>query len=106
MRYIFIAAFLLISTASIAQKHTPAAGYDVNKYFISHFHCKDEAVRYKGQLVFKFLVHEDGSITDCQLVKGIGNKCDQDALILMKYMPKWKSSNAEKVWCTQVIDVK
>jgi protein TonB len=37
----------------------------------------------------KFVVEKDGSITDIQVIKGIGSGCDKEAVRVLKGAPKW-----------------
>ena len=31
----------------------------------------------------------DGSVTDVKIIRGIGNGCDEEAMRVVKMMPKW-----------------
>jgi protein TonB len=44
----------------------------------------------QGRVVVRFVVNEDGSISDASIVKGIGGGCDEEALRVISAMPKWK----------------
>ncbi len=46
--------------------------------------------RIQGTVVVQFTVEESGSITDVQVLKGIGSGCDEEAVRLIKGMPAWK----------------
>jgi len=43
----------------------------------------------KGRSVVQFVVNEDGSISDIQLARKRGGGCDEEAIRLVKAMPKW-----------------
>jgi periplasmic protein TonB len=43
----------------------------------------------KGKVVVQFVVEPDGSISNVNVVKGIGGGCDQEALRAISKMPKW-----------------
>ena len=43
-----------------------------------------------GRVLVGFVVEKDGSITDVKVVKGIGGGCDEEAVRVVKAMPKWK----------------
>ncbi len=47
----------------------------------------------QGRVYVQFIVKKDGSITDINLVKGIGAGCDEEALRVVKLMPKWIPAN-------------
>ena len=44
----------------------------------------------KGVVYVTFVVEIDGSITDINLLKGIGDGCEQEAMRVVAMMPKWK----------------
>jgi TonB family protein len=50
-----------------------------------------EAVRRKvqGKVFINFVVERDGSLSRFKVLKGIGAGCDQEAVRVMKQMPKW-----------------
>jgi periplasmic protein TonB len=43
-----------------------------------------------GVVYVSFVVERDGSVTDVQLLRGIGDGCEQEAMRVVKAMPKWK----------------
>ena len=44
----------------------------------------------EGRVFVQFVVERDGSLTDIQVVKGIGAGCDEEAVRVLKNSPKWK----------------
>lgn len=42
-----------------------------------------------GKVFVRFVVERDGSIGDVQVLKGIGFGCDEEAIRVIKSMPKW-----------------
>jgi protein TonB len=58
----------------------------------------------EGKVYIKFVVNEDGSVSQAQIVRGIGGGCDEEALKVVKQMPKWKPGKQRgktvKVWYT------
>jgi periplasmic protein TonB len=42
-----------------------------------------------GKVFLKFLVEKDGSITNVEVLRGIGFGCDDEAVKAVKSMPKW-----------------
>jgi len=44
----------------------------------------------QGRVTVKFVVNEDGEVSDVQVVKGIGGGCDEEAKRVVQKMPKWK----------------
>jgi periplasmic protein TonB len=43
----------------------------------------------QGRVFVTFVVEVDGSITDIKVVRGIGGGCDEEAMRVVKSMPKW-----------------
>lgn len=43
----------------------------------------------QGKVFLKFIVEKDGSITGVESMKGIGFGCDEEAIRVVKLMPKW-----------------
>jgi periplasmic protein TonB len=44
----------------------------------------------QGTVVVQFVVDKDGSITIPEVVRGIGGGCDEEALRVVREMPKWQ----------------
>lgn len=44
----------------------------------------------EGKVVVQFIINEDGTCSDFEVVKGIGYGCDEAAVEAFKKMPKWK----------------
>jgi protein TonB len=42
-----------------------------------------------GRVIVGFIVEKDGSISDVKVAKGIGGGCDEEAVRVVKAMPKW-----------------
>lgn len=51
--------------------------------------AKDAGI--KGRVYVNFVVYEDGSIKDVKVLRGIGGGCDEEAVRVVKSMPKWKA---------------
>ena len=43
----------------------------------------------QGTVYLKFVVEKDGSITNVKVLRGIGGGCDEEAMRVVKNMPKW-----------------
>ncbi len=50
--------------------------------------AKDAGIQ--GRVVIGFVVMDDGSIVNVEVVRGIGGGCDEEAVRVVKAMPKWK----------------
>lgn len=42
-----------------------------------------------GRVFITFVVERDGSVTDVSVLRGIGGGCDEEAIRVIKMMPKW-----------------
>ena len=42
-----------------------------------------------GKVIVAFVVERDGSLSDVKIRRGIGYGCDEEAIRLIKSMPKW-----------------
>ena len=43
----------------------------------------------QGKVFVTFIVRADGSISDVKIIRGIGGGCDEEAMRVVKMMPKW-----------------
>ena len=46
-------------------------------------------MRTEGKVYISFIINKDGSLTDLEVLKGIGTGCDQEALRVLSESPKW-----------------
>ena len=44
----------------------------------------------QGRVVAQFIVNQDGSVSDLQLVERLSAECDREALRVLRMMPKWE----------------
>ena len=44
-----------------------------------------------GRVFVSFVVEKDGSISEVELLRGIGSGCDEEAIRVIESMPKWKA---------------
>ena len=49
--------------------------------------ARDNSIQ--GTVVLKLIIEADGSISEVELLRGIGGGCDREAIRLVKNMPKW-----------------
>jgi len=45
----------------------------------------------QGTVYVTFVVEHDGSVTDVRVLRGIGGGCDEEAIRVIKLMPKWNA---------------
>jgi protein TonB len=52
-----------------------------------------------GRVTINFVVNDDGSITDVKLARGIGYGCDEEAIKIVRGLPRWNpgKQNGKKV---------
>ena len=86
----------------------PKPAYDFNEYFMKNFPCDDTSLKNAGgRIVVKFIVNEDGTISNCSIVKG--NDLADEALKVVRKMPKWESGiqngKQVKVWYELPINI-
>jgi len=62
------------------------------KYISSNINYPPNAMQMgrQGKVHISFVVEKDGTISSVVLLRGIGNECDEEALRVVKQMPKWK----------------
>ena len=57
-------------------------------YLLSlHIHAQQPGIQ--GKVFVQFVVEKDGSISDVNIIRGIGGGCDEEATRLVKNMPNW-----------------
>ena len=65
------------------------AMYDfVNKNVVYPEEAKEKEIA--GRVIVSFIIEKDGSINEAKVVQGIGGGCDEEAVRVVKAMPKWK----------------
>lgn len=71
----------------------PTPGYDWMKYLAENINYPSKAQKNKveGRVVIKFIVNEDGSISNVTVVKNqeIGNGIPEEAIRVIRNAPKW-----------------
>ncbi len=61
----------------------------------------------QGKVIVRFIVDNEGRLSDAKVMKGIGGGCDEEALRVIRNMPKWKpakqNGRSVKVYYSQPI---
>jgi periplasmic protein TonB len=84
----------------------PEFNGNLSAYLQKHLRYPDAAREnnIEGRVVVQFVVNEDGSIGNAVIKKGIGGGCNEEALRVVRAMPKWKAGmqngRAVKVYYT------
>ena len=62
------------------------------KYSVNNIQYPEQAKKEKisGRVYVSFIVEKDGSISNAEVIRGIGGGCDEEALRVVRNMPKWK----------------
>jgi periplasmic protein TonB len=112
LRYALYVACMYTATAAHAQDNKPAprdpktpppgvfsyveqmptAGYDYQDFLNKTIHYPDSARVHniEGRVIVKFVVNEDGSISDCSIARGVDSYIDAEALRVVRSFPRWK----------------
>jgi len=69
----------------------PGGEANLYKYLADNLEYPYEAreLNISGKVWVTFVVEKNGSITDVQVLRGIGGGCDEEAVRVVKAMPKW-----------------
>ncbi len=82
---------------------------DMGAYLSSHIHYPKDAIDAdkEGRAIVRFVVNEDGSVTDVVIVKSVYPSLDSVAKAVISEMPNWKpgrqNNKPVKVYFTQPI---
>jgi len=70
----------------------PQFNGDIEKYLSENIHYPEQAreTGIEGRVAVQFVVTENGDITDAKIIRGIGGGCSEEALRVVKSMPRWK----------------
>ncbi|MCC5928526.1 MAG: energy transducer TonB [Cyclobacteriaceae bacterium] len=77
----------------VEQQPVPVGGMSTfYKYIGEHLRYPTRAARQgiEGRVFVQFVVERDGSLTDVQVVRGIGGGCDEEAVRVVQGAPKWE----------------
>jgi len=80
-----------IFTVVEEQPEFPNGEDSLVKFLQENIKYPEEAIKLgvQGKVFVTFVVEEDGSFSDVRIVRGIGGGCDEEAIRLVKAMPKW-----------------
>ncbi len=60
-----------------------------------HYPTKARDMNIEGMVVLSFIVETDGSLTDLQVLRGVGGGITEEAEQIVGKMPKWKPGNQQ-----------
>jgi len=76
----------------------PIGGYKAFYEFINssiQYPSSAKENKVQGKVYVRFIVSEDGSLTDVEVISGIGNGCDEEAKKAVSAAPSWNSARHE-----------
>ncbi len=82
------AVFTIVETPS-----EPMDGFEAFYRYIGErikYPAQARRMGVEGKVFVEFVVNKDGSLTEFQLVKGIGAGCDEEAIRVLQSAPRWK----------------
>lgn len=64
----------------------------MQKYIEKNMRYPPQAIKNNitGKVMVEFVIDENGYVTNARIVKGIGYGCDEEALRVVRAMPRWK----------------
>lgn len=73
-------------------KTMPAPSFNMVQYLSENVHYPEKARRkgIEGRVKVNFVVNEDGSIDDVEVIQRVGGGCDEEAVRVIKDMTAWK----------------
>lgn len=87
----------------------PGGDHELIKYIAENLEYPQEAMEIgiQGRVFVKIIVEPDGSISNAQIIRGIGYGCDEEAIRVIELMPNWEPGrkNGEVVRVTMAVPV-
>ncbi len=70
----------------------PGGDEAMKKFILNNLKYPDKARKagISGKVYVSFTVKADGTLTNIRILRGIGGGCDEEALRIIRQMPKWK----------------
>ncbi|MDN5205716.1 energy transducer TonB, partial [Fulvivirgaceae bacterium BMA10] len=76
----------------VEEQPTPVGGMSAFNKFISKnmkYPSKARRMGIQGKVYVQFVIDKDGSITEIQIIKGIGGGCNEEVVRVLNSHPKW-----------------
>lgn len=107
MKKIFVLVFFLMALFSCRKEEAmleepiyigvevapefPGGDVEIRNFLNKTLNYPSEAIKAKvqGRVITQFLIEKDGTIGDVKILKGIGYGCDEEAVRVIRLMPKW-----------------
>lgn len=71
------------------QPSYPGGSAALNNFIKTHLKYPRHSKNIKGKVFIGFIVNEDGSLTDFEIVRGLAEPFNNSALGVLKRMPNW-----------------
>lgn len=70
----------------------PGGWNGLAEYLSGNIHYPEEAAEHniEGRVMVGFVIEKDGSVTDVEVLRGIGYGCDQEAIRVVSGMARWQ----------------
>jgi TonB family protein len=115
-QFVFILILFLGCAFSKAQENeelpafpggTPSLNEFLRKHIVFPEHYKTDSTFTNCKVFVKFMVNEDGSISDPQIIKGCWkfDACDAEVLRVVSIMPKWIPAKREGKPCKRTFSL-
>ena len=78
----------------------PGGEVKLVEYIAKNLNYPQEAIEkgIEGRVFVGFIIDVDGSVTDVKLLRGIGGGCDEEAIRVIKSLPKWRPTKQNGVF--------
>lgn len=67
----------------------PGGIFEMKKFIQENIQYPDRDISVVGRVYVAFIVEKDGCVTHAEVMRGISEECDEEALRLIRSMPKW-----------------
>ena len=78
----------------------PGGEVKLVEYIAKNLNYPQEAIEkgIEGRVFVGFIIDVDGSVTDVKLLRGLGGGCDEEAIRVIKSLPKWRPAKQNGVF--------
>ncbi len=70
----------------------PGGQEKMSEYIAANLRYPKQAIEngIRGKVICSMVINKEGMVTDVKVLKGIGGGCDEEALRVLRAMPRWK----------------
>jgi len=73
----------------------PDGADSLRSYLETKYNWAVEQLTIAGTVFVGFVVEQDGSITNIEIMKGFNESCEKEAIRIIEGMPKWKPGDLQ-----------